>query len=101
METIEESVEKEGGIEGSVAADTDDAEPAGDHDYDKPFQDFRVSCKFRKIVYNYGFNKRVDQIGSTDDNADTKYYIHGIHQILRTDTKLKSRRQEREETKEL
>ena len=74
METIEESVDKEGGLDGNLQDDQDQP----DHDFDKPFQDFRVSCKFRKILYNFGFNKKVEQLGYKDEEASTKYYIHAI-----------------------
>ena len=45
-----------------------------------------------KLVYNFGLNKKAD--GHPTPLGNDKYYVQAVHQILRTDSKLKSRRQE-------
>jgi len=43
-------------------------------------------------VYNFGLNKKSD--GHLAPLGNDKYCVKAVHQILRTDTKLQSRRQE-------
>ena len=43
-------------------------------------------------MYNFGLNKKGD--GQLAPLGNDKYCVKAVHQILRTDTKLQSRRQE-------
>lgn len=51
-----------------------------------------MTCKLSKLVYNFGLNKKSD--GQLAPLGNDKYCVKAVHQILRTDTKLQSRRQE-------
>lgn len=82
-------MEHEGGEGAAEAQDS----ASSDDDYEKPFQDYKLICKMRKLVYNFGLNKRVDAHKPPPETD--KYHVQAVHQILRTDTKLKSRREEK------
>lgn len=91
IDTIPESTEHEGGEDGT-GLNENMSNHSSEQDYEKAFQDYKVTCKLSKLVYNFGLSKKVD--GHPAPLGSDKYSVQAVHQILRTDTKLKSRRQE-------